>query len=68
MKVVLLKDLKQGDYFTLKDYGEYPSENVVWVRDFYSREAKKYCIHKFNDVNHDSFKKGNTKVYTDFIF
>ena len=68
MKKMLLSQLPMGEYFTLKDYGEYPKESVVWVRDFYCRSEKKYCIHKFNDVNHESLKKGDTVVYTDFIF
>ena len=56
MKQVLLKDLKQGDFFTLKDCGEYPTEKQVWIRDEYDRGEKKFCIYKFSDTNHISTK------------
>lgn len=62
-----LKNLKKGDFFTLKP-NEYPSENVVWIRGEYDRSERKYSCYKFADVNHESFRKGTLKVYTDFIF
>ena len=68
MKQVLLKDLKKGDFFTLKDYGEYPDENRVYVRYEYERSLKKYSCGKANDWNFETFKKGTTKVFVGFTF
>lgn len=67
MEEKLLKDLKVGDWFTLKPVAE-PSENIVWVRDAYDRGSKKYSCYKWSDVNHESLKNGNTKVYIGFTF
>lgn len=67
MEAKRLKELKKGDYFTLKPV-EYAQDNEVWVRGEYDRSSRKYSIYKFSDINHESFKSGNTKVYTDFIF
>ena len=35
MKQVMIKELKKGDFFTLRDYGEYPDESRVYVRGEY---------------------------------
>lgn len=67
MKAVLLKDVKKGEYFTLKPI-EYPSESRVFVRDEYDRETKKFGCYKWSDVNQYTEKKGTTTVYIDFIF
>ena len=68
MKQVAIKELKGGDYFTLKDYGEYPDENKVYVRGEYIRGEKRYEVYKWADVNHFSLMKGTRMVYTDFTF
>lgn len=68
MKQVLLKDLKKGDFFTLKDYGEFPDDARVYVRGEYDRSEKKYSCSKFSDWNYETFKKGSVKVFTDFTF
>lgn len=68
MRKVMLKDLKKGDFFTLKDYGEFPEESRVYVRDEYDRSEKKYGYSRFSDWNHYGLKKGTTIVYTDFTF
>lgn len=66
---IKIKDLKQGDYFTLKDYGELEvNENVVWVRGSYDIGSKTFSCCKFEDVNHEHFFKGNKVVYTDLYF
>lgn len=62
-----LKDLKKGEFFTLKNV-LYPTESQVFVRGSYDREKKTYSCHYFNDINHERFLKGNKEVYTDFIF
>ena len=56
---VILKDMKKGDLFTLKPDGP------VWIRDEYDRSTKKYCVYKWDDVNHWSLKRGTLKVHID---
>lgn len=63
-----VKELKQGEFFTLKDYGEYPPESRVYVRGYYERSSKKYECKKFYDWNAESFLKGSRVVYTGFTF
>lgn len=64
-----IKDLKVGDYFTLKGYGEQDvPERAVWVRGEYDRTSKTYSCCKFNDMCHEHFFKGAKVVFTDFIF
>ena len=62
-----IKDLKRGDFFTKKPI-EYPTESQVWVRGEYDRSSKKYECHRWDDVNHTSYLKATTQVYTDLIF
>lgn len=62
-----LKSLKKGEYFTLKPI-EYPNVMQVYVKDSYDYSLRKYEVYKYGDVNFTRFLKGNTKVYTDFIF
>lgn len=64
---VKIKDLKKGDFFTLKPISE-PAENQVYIRDVYARDIKKYLAYKFSDVNSFREFKGDKIVYTDFIF
>ena len=68
MKQVTIEELKKGDFFTLRDYGEYPDENRVYVRGEYERSEKKYSCTKYSDWCAETFKKGTTKVYTGFTF
>lgn len=64
-----IKELRLGEFFTLKDYGTNEvSEKVVWVRGEYDRSTRNYSCYKFTDVCHESFYKGDKKVFTDFIF
>ena len=62
-----IKDLKKGEYFTLKPYSE-PTENQVYVRGEYDRSERKYECGKFSDISYSRLLKGNTVVYTDFTF
>ena len=62
-----LKSLKKGEWFTLKPY-THPTENQVYIRGDYDRETKKYCCGKFSDISYSRLLKGDTPVYTDFIF
>lgn len=62
-----VKELKKGDYFTLKPIEE-PKESQVYVRGEYDRSEKKYSCYKFSDVNAERFYKGDKEVFVDFIF
>lgn len=68
MRTCTIKELKKGDFFTLRDYGEYPDEKKVYIREDYERTSKKYSCSKFSDYMHESFFKGSKIVYTDFTF
>lgn len=62
-----LKDLKKGEYFTLKPIDE-PSNKQVYIRGDYDRAERKYECIKFSDVNYCRYISGDKEVYTDFIF
>lgn len=59
-----IRQLKKGEFFRLKDSETAP----VWVRDEYIPAAKKFSTHKFDDVNHEVLRKGDSVVYVGFIF
>ena len=61
---VAIKDLKKGEYFKLHDSESSP----VWVRGDYVRSDKKFSCYKFDDVNHERFFFGSSKVYNNFEF
>lgn len=62
-----LKDLKRGEYFTIKPI-ENPTENQVYIRGEYDRSEKKYDCEKFSDISYSRMFDGNKEVYTDFTF
>lgn len=62
-----LKEVKKGDFFTLKDI-KYPKENQVYVKSDYDRSTKKYICYAFNDINKFRSIKGDKEVFTDFTF
>lgn len=62
-----VKQLKKGEWFTLKPIAE-PKESQVFVRGDYDRTEKKYECGKFSDISHSRLLKGDTEVYTDFVF
>ena len=62
-----LKDLKKGEFFTLKPI-TYPKENQVWLRGDYDRSARAYSCIRFDDASHETLRSGGTKVYTDLVF
>lgn len=62
-----LKDLKRGDWFTLKPV-PYPSDRQVYERGEYDRAERKYCCGRRDDISYSRLLKGNTDVYTDFIY
>lgn len=62
-----VKQLKRGDFFTLKDI-EFPKESQVYIRGDYDRASKKYICYKFSDVCSTREIKGNKEIYTGFTF
>lgn len=62
-----VRELKKGEYFTLKPIAE-PRESQVYIREDYYREEKKYCCVKFSDICSSRLLKPDTVVYTDFVF
>jgi len=62
-----IKELKKGEFFTLKPISE-PEESQVYIRGEYDRSAKKYECGKFSDISYSRLIKGDTEVYTDFVF
>jgi len=67
MEQKTVKDLKKGEWFTLKPIEE-PTEKQVFIRDDYCREEKKYICGRFDDISYSRLLKGSTPVYTDFVF
>ena len=62
-----VKELKNGEFFTLKQI-EYPTDKQVFIRGEYDRETKKYCCGRCDDISYSRLLKGNTEIYTDFIY
>ena len=60
MKAV--RQLKYGEYFTLKEI-EYPTERQVWIRDEYDREEKSYLCYNFADTSKWRYIKGSKQIY-----
>lgn len=67
MKALFLKDVKNGDYFTLRPVEE-PKDSQVYVRGDYCREEKKYEVYKFANIGDFRLLRGDRIVYVDFIF
>ncbi len=62
-----IKDLKHGEFFTLKPIAE-PHESQVYIRGEYDRPERKYWAQKFSDISDGKLLDGNRTVYTDFTF
>ena len=62
-----IKDLKKGEYFTLKPV-PFPKDSQVYVRDDYDRSEKKYLVVRFDDCSTSRLLKPSTVVHTDFTF
>ena len=64
-----LKELKKGEYFTRKSLnGQEAKESQVNIKDDYDHSTKKYWCQKWCDISKGIELKGDTEVYTDFIF
>jgi hypothetical protein len=62
-----IKDLKKGEFFTLKPLN-YPSKNQVYIKDSYDKSEKKYLVYAFSDISKSRLLKSDAVVYTNFIF
>lgn len=62
-----VKELKKGEFFTLKPIAE-PKESQVYIRGDYDRSERKFDCGKFSDISYSRMLKPDTIVYTDFIF
>ena len=65
-----LKDLKKGEFFSLKPCGERQvSHKEVYTKGEYDRSLRKYECCRNDDVfSHYKYLKGDTEVYTDFVY
>lgn len=64
MKQVLLRQVKQGEFFRLSASETAP----VWVKGYYVLSERKFEAYKYDDTNHESFFKGDRKVFVGFTF
>lgn len=62
-----LKEIKKGDYFTLKEISE-PKENQVYIKGDYDKVSKTFSVCKFSDMNSERFIKADKQIYVDFTF
>lgn len=67
MKQTTIKELKGGEFFTLRPIEE-PKESQVYIRGVYDRSSKKYECYKWEDICAFREFRGDKVVYTDFIF
>ena len=68
METKLLKELKKGEYFTLREVKE-PKESQVYVRGEYDKSQRKFECQRFTDIwGNGKMLKGNTIVYVGFTF
>lgn len=63
-----LRELREGEFFTLNDHGEEPDEKYVYIRGAYERSERKYEVSKFSDYNATRFLRGDRVVYVGFTF
>lgn len=64
-----LKELKRGEYFTRKPmYEQEAKPSQVYIKEDYDRSTKNYWCQRWNDISRGIELKGDTEVYTDFIF
>lgn len=69
MKQTTIKELKKGEFFTLRDYGEQEiTSHPVWIRGEYDKGSKTFSCFKFDDINREAFFKGAKVVYAEPYF
>lgn len=62
-----IKDIKKGEFFTLKQIDN-PTEKQVYVRGEYDRSEKKYECWRWDDICSTRLYKGDKEVFVDFTF
>lgn len=62
-----IKDLKKGDFFTIKDIAE-PKASQVWVKFQWDCSLHAWECIRFDDINRCKYLSPDTLVYTDFTF
>lgn len=62
-----IRDLKRGEYFTLKPIEE-PKESQVYIRTEYDRSEGKYWCQKWYDICSGRYFSGDKVVYVGFTF
>jgi hypothetical protein len=67
MEKTTIRNLKKGEFFTLKPI-ENPKESQVWVKDSYCREDKKWTCIRFSDICTSKDLAPDKIVYTGFTF
>ena len=67
MEKKTIRELKRGEFFTLKPV-EYPRENQVYIRGDFCRSDRRFECVKWSDVNFCRFFSGRSAVYTGFTF
>ena len=76
MRMLKIKELPKGEYFTLKPVPEdpandnlrVPKESQVYIRGEYDRSERKYWCQKWADISDGRYIKGDKEVFTDFYF
>jgi len=64
MNATTIAKVPKGEYIKLKNSDTAP----VWVRGDYDKSTRTYELHRFDDVNRRTYKKGSTQVFTGFTF
>ena len=59
----LLKDLPQGEFFRRKK-----DSKVVYTREHYNRDIKKYTCVNYENIGKEIYLKSNTKVIIGFTY
>ena len=67
MEAKKMKELKKGEWFTLKPI-ECPKESQVYIKSDYDRSERAYWSTKWSDIGDGKFIKGERIVYVDFEF
>jgi len=67
MEQKALRDIKKGEFFTLKPYEE-PKDSQVFTKGDYDRSTKTFGCTRFSDFCDERFFKGSRIVYVGFTF
>ena len=62
-----MKELKKGEWFTLKPIAN-PRESQVYIRSDYDPSERKYWATKWSDIGDGKYIAGDREVYIDFEF